>query len=244
MIIFLRKRTLAGAGMLTALFLCLSCILAWGIAPPSVSSFAPGENPPSVVVIDPGHGGEDGGAVSADGAEESRINLDIALCLNQMLRFSGKRTLMTRSDASSISDPGLSTIRERKVSDLKNRVKLVNDTENAVLLSIHQNSLPSSPVTHGAQVFWNQQPGAEVLAKGIQNALNARINTERPKEPKEIPSSIYLMKHVQSPAVLVECGFLANESEAAKLQETPYQKKLAAVIAAGYLECLTGEKEP
>ena len=99
-------------------------------------------------------------------------------------------------------------------------------------------------MTHGAQVFWNQQPGAEVLAKGIQNALNARINTERPKEPKEIPSSIYLMKHVQSPAVLVECGFLSNEAEAAKLQETPYQKKLAAVIAAGYLECLTGDKEP
>ena len=242
MIIFLRKRTLTGIGM--AAVVLLSCFFLREIPPGVVASFAPGENASLVVVIDPGHGGEDGGAVSSAGAEESRINLEIALRLNQLLRFCGTRTLMTRVDDSSIGDPELATVRERKVSDLKNRVKIVNDTENAVLLSIHQNSLPSSPVTHGAQAFWNHHPGADVLAGGIQNALNAKINTERPKEPKEIPSSIYLMKHVQAPAVLVECGFLSNAAEAGKLQEEPYQRKLAAVIAAGYLECLNGEKEP
>ena len=242
MIIFLRKRTLAGIAM--AALVLLSCVFCREMAPGVVSSFAPGMDAPFVVVIDPGHGGEDGGAVSAAGAEESRINLDIALRLNQLLRFCGTRTLMIRTDDSSIGDPGLATVRERKASDLKKRVELVNDAENAVLLSIHQNSLPSSPVTHGAQAFWNLQSGSRELAKEIQRALNAQINTERPKEPKEISSTIYLMKHVQAPAVLVECGFLSNAAEAEKLQEDPYQTKLAAVIAAGYLECLNGETEP
>ena len=242
MIIFLRKRTLAGIGM--AAVVLLSCVFFRGTSPGVVSSFAPGGEVPPVVVIDAGHGGEDGGAVSSAGAEESRINLDIALRLNRLLRFCGTRTLMTRADDSSIGDPGLATVRERKASDLKNRVKLVNETENAVLLSIHQNSLPSSPVTHGAQVFWNLQRGSRELAKEIQRALNAQINTERPKEVREISSSIYLMKHVQAPAVLVECGFLSNAAEAQRLQEESYQTKLAAVIAAGYLECLNGETEP
>ena len=242
MIIFLRKRTLAGVGMAAAVL--LSCVFCRGIAPGVVSVFAPGGDVPLVVVIDPGHGGEDGGAVSAAGAEESRINLDIALRLNRLLRFCGTRTLMTRMDESSIGDPDLKTVRERKASDLKMRVKLVNDAENAVLLSIHQNSLPSSPVTHGAQAFWNLHPGSQELAKEIQGALNTQINTERPKEAKEISSTIYLMKHVQAPAVLVECGFLSNAAEAERLQEESYQTKLAAVIAAGYLECLNGEKGP
>jgi N-acetylmuramoyl-L-alanine amidase len=162
MIIFLRKRTLTGIGM--AAVVLLSCFSLRGMPPGVVASFAPGENASMVVVIDPGHGGEDGGAVSSAGAEESRINLEIALRLNQLLRFCGTRTLMTRVDDSSIGDPELAPVRERKVSDLKNRVKIVNDTENAVLLSIHQNSLPSSPVTHGAQAFWNHHPGADVLA--------------------------------------------------------------------------------
>ena len=151
---------------------------------------------------------------------------------------------MTRSEDLSICDPGLATIRERKSSDLKNRVELVNQKENAVLLSIHQNSLPSSPVTHGAQAFWNARSGAEALAQGIQDTLNAWINTERPKEPKEIPSSIYLMKNVQSPGVLVECGFLSHTEETALLQEPSHQIKLAAAVTAGCLRTLAGEELP
>ena len=240
MIIFLRKRTLAGAGILMGLFLTM---FTWRVIQQPVMTFSPWNETDPIVVIDPGHGGEDGGAVSPAGAEESQINLAIAIRLSEVLRFCGKETLMTRSEDLSICDPGLATIRERKSSDLKNRVELVNQKENAVLLSIHQNSLPSSPVTHGAQAFWNARSGAEALAQGIQDTLNAWINTERPKEPKEIPSSIYLMKNVQSPGVLVECGFLSNAAEAERLQEDPYQKKLAAVIAAGYLQSQTGEKE-
>lgn len=140
-----------------------------------------------------------------------------------------------------VCDPGLATMRQRKVSDLHNRASFVNGVPNAVLLSIHQNSLPSSPVTHGAQTFWNRQEGAEALARTLQAGLNPVVNTHRAKEPKPIPDSIYLMNHVDAPAVLVECGFLSNREEAARLQQEDYQKTLAAVIAAGYLRWMAGE---
>ena len=111
----------------------------------------------------------------------------------------------------------------------------MNGTENAVLLSIHQNSLPSSTVTHGAQVFWNQQEGAEALAEAIQTSLNGSINVGNEKHTKQIPPTVYLMNHVTVPAVLVECGFLTNQEETRRLQDETYQRALAVSIAAGYL---------
>ena len=189
----------------------------------------------NTVVIDPGHGGEDGGAVSPGGVAEGQINLAVSLRVSDLLRFAGERTRLTRSEDVTICDEGLDTMRQRKSSDLKNRVKLVEATENAVLLSIHQNSLPSSPVTHGAQVFWNRREGAEVLAESIQNALNANVNAGNEKRPRQIPDSIYLMKNITAPGVLVECGFLSNPPETERLQDPAYQLRLAAAITAGYL---------
>ena len=194
------------------------------------------------VVVDPGHGGEDGGAVSAGGVEESQINLAVALQVNDLLRLMGRRTVLTRSEDVSTCDEGLDTIRQRKASDLKNRVALVNATPNAVLLSIHQNSLPSSPVTHGAQVFWNRQEGAEELALLVQDSLNGTVNAGNEKNAKQIPPTIYLMKNITAPGVIVECGFLSNSAETALLQEPSYQLKLASAIAAGCLRCLAGEE--
>lgn len=193
------------------------------------------------VVIDPGHGGEDGGAVSLSGVSESHLNLAIADRVNDLLRFVGQPTIMTRTEDVSIHTEG-ETVRARKVSDIRNRVKLVNETPRAVLLSIHQNSLPSSPVTHGAQVFWNRQEGAEMLAQVVQASLNQTINAGNEKHPRQIPESIYLMKHAAAPGILVECGFLSNSDETGKLQEPNYQTKLAAAITAGYLRCLAGEE--
>ena len=194
-----------------------------------------------VIVIDAGHGGEDGGAVAADGTVESGINLAIAQDLDALLRFLGCETRMTRTEDAAIYSDGARTLREKKASDLKNRVALVNETPNAVLLSIHQNSLPSSPVTHGAQAFRNREPEAEALAQTMQDTLNTVVNTHRAKEPKQIVESIYLMNHVTVPAVLVECGFLSNEEETARLRQGAYQTKLAAAIAAGYLQWAAGE---
>ena len=194
------------------------------------------------IIIDPGHGGEDGGAVSPGGVQESHINLAVSKQLRDLLCFAGVQTVMTREEDVTICDEGLGTIRARKASDIRNRVAIVNGTENAVLLSIHQNSLPSSTVTHGAQVFWNQQEGAEALAEAIQTSLNGSINVGNEKHTKQIPPTVYLMNHVTVPAVLVECGFLTNQEETRRLQDETYQRALAVSIAAGYLRG-TSERE-
>ena len=206
-----------------------------------VPVFVVNNDVPVTVVVAPGHGGEDGGAVSAGGVLESHINLAVAARVNDLLRFSGQRTVMTRTEDVSIHTKG-DTIRARKASDIRNRVALVNNMESAVLLSIHQNSLPTSPVTHGAQVFWNQQEGGEELARVVQDSLNIAINPGNEKHPKQIPGTIYLMKHVTAPAILVECGFLSNTEETSMLQNASYQMKLAAAITTGYLRCLAGEE--
>jgi len=241
-IVLIRKRWLWSLGLACCALAVFSFCL-WDTAVPDTTVFAAQGDFPITVVVDPGHGGEDGGAVSPDGVMESQLNLATALRVNDLLRFTGYQTAMTRTEDVSIHTEG-DTIRARKASDIRNRVEIVNGTENAVLLSIHQNSLPSSPVTHGAQVFWNQQEGAEALAKVVQDSLNTAINNENEKHPKKIPGTIYLMKHVTVPAILVECGFLSNTEETVRLQEPSYQIKLATAITAGYLRCLAGEEVP
>lgn len=231
--------------ILTALFCCffagLAAVLWHGSQPNAAPVFAAREGVPVTVVIDAGHGGEDGGAISASGVSESHINLAVAQRVNDLLRFTGQRTVMSRTEDVSIHTEG-DTIRARKVSDIHNRVELVNSIENSVLISIHQNSLPSSAVTHGAQVFWNRQEGAEALAEAVQEVLNEAVNAGNEKNTKRIPDSIYLMKHAAAPGILVECGFLSNAAETEQLQQPSYQLRLATAIAGGYLRC-TGAKE-
>lgn len=187
-------------------------------------------------VVDAGHGGEDGGAVAGDGTVESTVNLAVAQRVNDLLRFCGAQTKMTRTSDRSTYSGEQKTIHAKKVSDLKNRVTLVNETENSILVSIHQNCLPSAPRVHGAQVFYNTAGGAEALAANVQAALNRSVNPGNEKHMKKISPSIYLMKHVNAPAVLIECGFLSNPSETAALQQPDYQLKLASAIAAGVLQ--------
>ena len=241
MVILLRKRDLLLSCLFGCFFLGMAAVLWSGSAVPA---FHVRDDVPVTVVIDPGHGGEDGGAVSPGGVAEGQINLAVSLRVSDLLRFAGQRTRLTREEDVTICDEGLDTMRQRKSSDLKNRVKLVEETENAVLLSIHQNSLPSSPVTHGAQVFWNRQEGAEGLAETVQDALNEYINAGNEKHPKQIPATIYLMKNITSPGIIVECGFLSNPEETGRLQQPEYQRKLAAAIAAGYLRHVAEEEAP
>ena len=241
-LVFRKRRLLSAWAWALACIGCFAAILLTGSRWQIVPASGTGQGSAlRVVVIDPGHGGQDGGAVAADGTAESEINLAVSLRLEGILRFAGVPTEMTRREDVMVCDPGLSTMRQRKVSDIHNRVELVNGIPGAVLLSIHQNSLPSSPVTHGAQAFRNREPEAEALAQTMQDTLNTVVNTHRAKEPKQIAESIYLMNHVTVPAVLVECGFLSNEEETARLRQGAYQTKQAAAIAAGYLQWAAGE---
>ena len=237
-VIIKKKDLLLGA----ALFLTLGIYLSLTMLRPSVSSFSPQAGGERVIVVDAGHGGEDGGAVSADGVVESHINLAIAQDVNALLMFLGEDTRMTRTEDVSIHSQDAETLHQKKVSDLKNRVELVNSTPNAILLSIHQNSLPKSKSVHGAQVFYGKVGTSDLYAHSMQEALNRAIN-DKEKDAKEIAPTIYLMKNVTAPAVLVECGFLSNSSDSTMLQQENYQKKLAVVIAAGFLNAVNSREE-
>ena len=190
----------------------------------------------TVWVIAAGHGGEDGGAVAADGSKESDMILAIARRRDALLIFLGEETRMTRTEDISIHDASASTLREKKRSDLENRVGLVNSTQGAILVSIHQNSLPAHPSVHGAQVFYNGAASGPRLGETVQAALNGAVNAGNGKTAKAIDRNIYLMKNVQCPAILVECGFLSNRTETGQLLTGGYQLKLAVCIAAGFLD--------
>lgn len=244
MILLIRKRHMVYAGLFLCFFSGLAAIL-WSGHTPTAAAFSIWDGEAVTVVVDPGHGGEDGGALTADGSvEESGINLEISGRIRDLLTFTGQNTVMTRTEDISIHSAEASSAREKKVSDIHHRADIVNDTEHAVLLSIHQNSLPSSTVTHGAQVFWNTQPGAQELASALQDALNEAVNVGNEKHTRKIPPTIYLMSHITAPGVLVECGFLSNKEETVRLQEPVYQRRLAAAITAGFLNSMAGEEIP
>ena len=181
------------------------------------------------IVIDAGHGGEDGGAISCTGKSESGYNLQIALRLKDLFQLLGYDTVMIRSTDTSVYTSG-STISQKKVSDLKQRVRIVDRTHNALLLSIHQNTFPEEKYS-GAQVFYGETPGSEALAKELQEKLVSSLNPGSSRKAKQ-GSGIYLLEKIHAPGVLVECGFLSNRQEEAQLRTPEYQKKLCCVIAA------------
>ena len=234
MVLFIPKKAIYTA----ALAVVLVTLAAVAPRPPQAASAAAPVTPAvsqTTPVLDAGHGGEDGGAVSPDGVPESGINLQIVRKAEGLLVFLGRSVRLTRTGEEAIYSPEAQTLREKKVSDLKNRVALINALPHAVLLSIHQNSMPQHPAVHGAQVFSNPQEPAAGLAQSIQQALNLTVNTGNEKTAKAIGNSVYLMKHITCPGVLVECGFLSNSHEAQLLRQPEQQKRLAAAIVAGYL---------
>ena len=181
------------------------------------------------VIIDAGHGGEDGGATSCTGKLESAFNLEIALRLNDLMHLLGIHTKMVRTSDISVYTQG-STIAAKKISDLKNRVNLVNTTENAILLSIHQNTFPESQY-HGAQVFYAPEGEGKALAKHLQTTFRETINPGNNRQCKK-GEGIYLMEQINKTGILVECGFLSNREEEAKLRDKTYQQYLVCVIAS------------
>ena len=184
--------------------------------------------PSRVVVIDAGHGGEDGGAVSPNGRLESAYNLEIALKTELFLRFLGMDTAMTRTEDVSLHDDTAGTVRQRKTSDLRNRAAFVNSQDGAVLLSVHQNMFSDARYS-GAQVFYNDHSDSKDLAQIMQDALRMAIEPGNRRQPK--PVDTLLMNQTQGPAILVECGFLSNAAEEALLRDPAYQTKLAMVMS-------------
>lgn len=195
------------------------------------------------VIIDAGHGGVDGGTSAGDGTLEKDLNLQIALKLNGILQAMNIDTVMIRTEDISIHDKSAETIRQKKVSDLKNRLSIINNTDNAIFVSIHQNHF-SSPEYSGAQVFYSKNNSHSIkLADKIRDKFVSYCQPDNTREIKQSGNEIYLLRHAQAPAVMVECGFLSNTAEAEKLKNSNYQHALAFTVAMGISDYINSSEE-
>lgn len=185
------------------------------------------------VVIDAGHGGEDGGASADDGTMEKDINLNIALSVGEMLKSSGINVVFTRKE-----DVMLYTKKEKgtlKMQDLSERLKLAN-SEDCIFLSIHANKFSQSKY-NGTQAFYSKNNGdSKKIAQLIQNNIKLHLQKDNNREIKEANSSIFLLHKAKNPAVLIECGFLSNPEECSKLNNETYRKELASLIYQSVIE--------
>jgi len=191
------------------------------------------------VIVDAGHGGDDGGAIGIDGTVEKDINLDIALKLEKILKFYGFNVIMTRTQDVMTCDDGLDSLRKRKISDIHNRFELMRKNPDAIFISVHQNKFEDSS-QHGTQVFYSgNDERSKELAEAIQTSVTLTLQRKNDRIVKKSGSGIYLLYHAKIPAVLVECGFISNSDEVKKLKDESYRMKLAILIADGLLKYLS-----
>ena len=186
------------------------------------------------LVIDPGHGGFDGGAISDDGSKESDINLAIGLKMRAVAEFAGLSTVMTRSDDLARTDYASYSEHE----DLVLRTAIANNTPGAVLVSIHQNDFPTGQPS-GAQVLYAATPGSESLGKTMHGNLIRLLDPQNRRVAAPAPRSLYITAHVTCPAVLAECGFMSNNFEVEKLNTDSYRCLLALVMVGSVLQYLS-----
>lgn len=191
------------------------------------------QNSRSTLVLDAGHGGIDGGAISDSGLKESDINLQIALKTEALVRFLGIDTVMTRETDTDNSDNKAYSEHDNLVQ----RVKLANSTENAALISIHQNKFPSAVVS-GAEVMYSENDDSKALGLITQDNLVTLLDSSNRRVARPAPKELLLTSSVECPTILVECGFMSNPQEVQKLASNDYQLKLAAILAGSYIQFL------
>lgn len=185
------------------------------------------------LVIDAGHGGIDGGAIGVDGSRESDINLSIALKLQAACDFFGKKNLMTRIDDSR----GANALTYSEHAELVYRTELVNSTENAILLSIHQNCFPTAQPS-GPQVLYSDNDSSKRLGQITHDNLILCLYPESRRLAEPDRNNIFVLNNVNCPAILVECGFVSNHSDITKLTDQKYQTALSTVLFASYMQFL------
>ena len=186
------------------------------------------------IVVDAGHGVPDEGAESSNGTTEAETNLKIALKVQNLLEQSGCTVLLTRSDENAIYDIDSKTLKQKKISDIHNRVKIGNESSADAFVSIHLNKIPEQQYD-GWQTFYKE--GSEEgrkLAISIQESLCKAIQRENTRIAKSI-DNVYIIKHVDIPISIVECGFLSNPEEEKMLLNNEYQDKLAWGIYNGII---------
>lgn len=186
-----------------------------------------------VLILDAGHGGLDGGCSASDGSVEKSINLNIMLSVRDLSKLFGYNVETTRDTDKSIHDKGITGIKNQKISDMENRLELFNKYNNSICISIHQNTF-SDPKFNGAQMFYSDKnETSEQFATIMQQQFVDNLQPDNQREIKLCGKELYLCYYCDNPAVMVECGFLSNPEEAAKLTTIDYQKEVAFTIFTG-----------
>ena len=227
------KLALLALLLLIAVVLSATAILRWKTGK-SRSVFSESGNP--ILVIDAGHGGTDGGAVSDAGTTESELNLSISKKMYALSHLLGMDVVMTRESEELNYPPEADTIRKKKVYDQKQRIAAINSISNAVLISVHQNMFPSSQ-PRGPQVLYAATEMSRNLAELTQENLRLLLPSNT-RTATQISDSIYLMKNIHCPAILVECGFLSNPEDEYLLKNENYQRKISLLLICSYLQFL------
>lgn len=221
-----------------ALILALVFLLFFAIMKLNVYAFEKVQPEDICILIDPGHGAEDGGAVSDDGVVEKGINLSISTYLKEYLELSGFEVLMTRDDDNIMGDQTLPTLTERHRSDMHARLDFYNSEDVDYVISIHQNKFTESKYS-GAQVFYSpNDEQSKVLADYMRKSIVGFLQPENTRDITEAGSNIYLLNNCSNPCILIECGFLSNPEETALLNTEEYQKQMAFTIYCGMLDCI------
>ncbi len=218
-------------------------MLGHGTIARSVASVMAGD----VILLDPGHGGIDGGAVSGRGVSEKDINLAIAQEVKALAEAAGWRVVMTRETDKALGEGTGGTIRSQKTQDLKARRELIKNTEPELAISIHLNSFTADSTVRGYQTFYPGSGGSEsvlgkskLLAEHLQKEMAEQIPDGKERKPLA-KNDTFLFQEVPCPLALIECGFLSNPQEAELLQSKEYQQKLAQGIFNGITE-FTGKR--
>ena len=225
----LKKKAL----VLISLMLCI-CIVALISGKSYITSKVSGSvNKRPQIILDAGHGGFDGGAVAGDGTVEKDINLEITLCLAEFLKSGGYEVILTRQTDVSTDDVETNKIPTRKKSDLKNRLKLMQDYPDAVFVSIHLNKFTTS-AANGSQVFYGgKNEESKILGQKVQEKIVSLLQPYNTRVNKQATSSTYILYNAELPAILVECGFLSNTKDLMNLKDKDYQTKMAFCIFCG-----------
>ena len=235
----LNKKTLRFSVCMAGIFVLLAvCARVTDSALPASAEIS--DRP--VIVLDAGHGGLDSGAVGKSGVLEKDVNLSVVKHLQKLLELSGFKTVLTRSEDISIYDPGVEGIRNQKLSDMDNRLEIIQSYPDSVFLCIHQNNF-TDPKYFGGQMFYNNNnPDNRTLAQIMQNRF-AQLQPGNDREIKLSGDELFLLKSNPNPSLMIECGFLSNPEEEAKLASAEYQQQLAFTIYSGLLEYLDAVSE-
>lgn len=243
-----RRRYLTGFLYFTVLFAAVSALLFGAVT--QIVRTSDGRTaedaevrPRPVIVLDPGHGGEDGGASGTDGTPEKNLNLTIASAVTEILSAAGYDVRLTRTEDRLLYDlygDLTDYTGHKKTYDLRNRLRFTKEAGAALFVSIHMNKF-SDPQYSGLQVYYSPtHPESQTVASVVQNYTKLYLQKDNSREIKKSTSSIYLLSRSEIPAILIECGFLSNEEELSRLTDPLYQKQLALTIACAIAESMAG----